>query len=278
MLTKLVFLEQLSLRLCLMMFHVLPHELEAEQLEGDGDVIEADSIEEATERESDSRGRAASTKFYPRTLLLNNKIDCSTKPKFCCTKVDPKDKLIYLQQKLEKLSEQRKFIAESVDKRHRFRRRKRTANQHSQEKFQEQPDDSFTSKDDSIIDKNLMVSNSQYSNTTHGPNHLQCSERDMTPFLKPEFEISSTYDPHKKKKTKLECEIDEAIQSRQYRKAEKLSEELSSREVATKVANACEIRDYFNTEKTKEINKSRKRHKLKWAFGEKQRWESKGNM
>ena len=69
------------------------------------------------------------------------------------------------------------------------------------------------------------------------------------------------------------------MREKKFDKAEKLNHQLAQCDFAVKVARAVERRDYAKR-KTAEDDRARKRKKTKpyWAFEQKHRWESKGNM
>ena len=77
----------------------------------------------------------------------------------------------------------------------------------------------------------------------------------------------------------MEESLDSAIKDGMFEKAEELNKQLMQHDFVVKVAEAVECRDFakrkaFDDEKAKK----RKRSKPHWAFEQKARWESKGNM
>ena len=70
-----------------------------------------------------------------------------------------------------------------------------------------------------------------------------------------------------------------ALQEERFEVAEKLNKQLMEHDFAVKVAQAVECRDYAKKKAANEEKaKKRKRSKPYWAFEQKARWESKGNM
>lgn len=96
-------------------------------------------------------------------------------------------------------------------------------------------------------------------------------------FMSSAFKVVSDQDPFCLKKSKLEKELDEAIETGDYELSEKLSDEIVKRNFATQVKGAIEARKYSEHKKRVD-EKKKKRKKLKWTFDHKQRWETKGNM
>ena len=77
----------------------------------------------------------------------------------------------------------------------------------------------------------------------------------------------------------LEESLEVALKEKQFKVAEKLNNQLMQHDFAVKVAQAVECRDYAKRKAADEERaKKRKRSKPHWAFEQKARWESKGNM
>ena len=69
------------------------------------------------------------------------------------------------------------------------------------------------------------------------------------------------------------------MKERRFEVAEELSKKLMEHNFAVKVAEAVECRDYAKRKAVdEERTKKRKRSRPYWAFEQKARWESKGNM
>ncbi|XP_066535685.1 protein FAM204A [Hoplias malabaricus] len=81
-------------------------------------------------------------------------------------------------------------------------------------------------------------------------------------------------------KSGLEKSMESAIAEGDYTKAEELSDRLATRELAVKIAQAAECRDFTQTRKEEEASRdARKRRKqVAWGFEAKKRWETKSNM
>ncbi|XP_043112259.1 protein FAM204A [Puntigrus tetrazona] len=78
----------------------------------------------------------------------------------------------------------------------------------------------------------------------------------------------------------LEKSIESAIAEGDYGKAEELSDRLATRELAVKIAQAADCRDFARTKQEAEASQAaRKRRKqIAWGFEAKKRWETKSNM
>uniref|UniRef100_A0A8C1PT51 Family with sequence similarity 204 member A n=1 Tax=Cyprinus carpio TaxID=7962 RepID=A0A8C1PT51_CYPCA len=74
--------------------------------------------------------------------------------------------------------------------------------------------------------------------------------------------------------------ISRAIAEGDYGKAEELSDRLATRELAVKIAQAADCRDFARTKQEAEASQpARKRRKqIAWGFEAKKRWETKSNM
>ncbi|XP_016127716.1 protein FAM204A-like [Sinocyclocheilus grahami] len=78
----------------------------------------------------------------------------------------------------------------------------------------------------------------------------------------------------------LEKSIESAIAEGDCGKAEELSDRLATRELAVKIAQAADCRDFTRTKQEAEASRAaRKRRKqIAWGFEAKKRWETKSNM
>lgn len=80
-------------------------------------------------------------------------------------------------------------------------------------------------------------------------------------------------------KNKIERNLEVALIEKKFELSEKLNKQLMERDFAVKVAQAVECRDYSKIKVAEdEKAKRRKQSKPHWAFEQKARWESKGNM
>ncbi|KAL9983476.1 hypothetical protein ACROYT_G005656 [Oculina patagonica] len=93
-----------------------------------------------------------------------------------------------------------------------------------------------------------------------------------------EAETSSDYSGPTAKDV-IEEKMEVALKEKRFEVAEKLNKQLMQHDFAVKVAQAVECRDYAKRKAADEEKaKKRKRSKPHWAFEQKARWESKGNM
>ena len=77
----------------------------------------------------------------------------------------------------------------------------------------------------------------------------------------------------------MEESLDSAIKDGMFDKAEELNKQLMQHDFVVKVAEAVECRNFAKRKAVDdEKAKKRKRSKPHWAFEQKARWESKGNM
>ncbi|RDD41954.1 Protein FAM204A [Trichoplax sp. H2] len=90
--------------------------------------------------------------------------------------------------------------------------------------------------------------------------------------------IEENVDRQYKAKTKIETDIDEAIEAGDYDRAENLSSQISNLQFATEITNAIRRLKYETSLQNIPTEKKRKRRNLYWTFESKQRWETKGNM
>ena len=93
-----------------------------------------------------------------------------------------------------------------------------------------------------------------------------------------DFNLFNEYDPHGKKKTRIEKDLDEAIHQRDFSLAEEISEEITLRETATSINHAFEAKRYLASQKEIVEKQKMKRKKLNWSFERKEKWEVKSNM
>ena len=78
---------------------------------------------------------------------------------------------------------------------------------------------------------------------------------------------------------RLETAVDDAIMKGDYKGAEIISDHMIKSEQFSRMKHAAEARDFVEANaETEEKRKRKQRKKLKWAFGHKERWETKGNM
>ncbi|KAJ8412792.1 hypothetical protein AAFF_G00117430 [Aldrovandia affinis] len=81
-------------------------------------------------------------------------------------------------------------------------------------------------------------------------------------------------------KTGLEKSLDSAIAEGDYEKAEDLSDRLTTRELAVRIAGAVDCRDFVKTKQQAEASREAQKRKkqVAWGFEAKKRWETKSNM
>ncbi|KAG7334443.1 hypothetical protein KOW79_002850 [Hemibagrus wyckioides] len=81
-------------------------------------------------------------------------------------------------------------------------------------------------------------------------------------------------------KSGLEKSMERAIAEGDYGKAEELSDRLATRELAVKIAQAADCRDFTRARREEEdsLTARRKRKQIAWGFEAKKRWETKSNM
>lgn len=102
--------------------------------------------------------------------------------------------------------------------------------------------------------------------------------------LKQYFGINERFDPpacsRPPPKSGLEKTIERAIESGDYEQAEELSDRLATRELAVKIKDAVDCRDFVQAKQEMEASKAAKKRKknLVWGFEAKRRWETKSNM
>ncbi|XP_051945377.1 protein FAM204A-like [Xyrauchen texanus] len=78
----------------------------------------------------------------------------------------------------------------------------------------------------------------------------------------------------------LEKSIESAIAEGDYGKADELSDRLATRELAVKIAQAADCRDFTRTKQEEEASRAaqKRRKQITWGFEAKKRWETKSNM
>ncbi|XP_026795001.3 protein FAM204A [Pangasianodon hypophthalmus] len=81
-------------------------------------------------------------------------------------------------------------------------------------------------------------------------------------------------------KSGLEKNMERAIAEGDYGKAEELSDRLATRELAVKIAQAADCRDFARARREEEDSRAarKKRKQIAWGFEAKKRWETKSNM
>ncbi|XP_019945561.1 protein FAM204A isoform X2 [Paralichthys olivaceus] len=102
--------------------------------------------------------------------------------------------------------------------------------------------------------------------------------------LKQYFGVNDRFDPpacsNPPLKSGLEKSIEKAIAEGDIAKAEEMSDRLATRELAVKIAQAADCRDFVEHKQEEEALKAAQKRKkqIVWGFEAKQRWESKSNM
>ncbi|XP_062257455.1 protein FAM204A isoform X2 [Platichthys flesus] len=102
--------------------------------------------------------------------------------------------------------------------------------------------------------------------------------------LKQYFGVNDRFDPpacsNPHPKSGLETSIEKAIAEGDIAKAEEMSDRLATRELAVKIAQAADCRDFVEHKQEEEALKAAQKRKkdIVWGFEAKQRWESKSNM
>ncbi|KAF7710855.1 protein FAM204A [Silurus meridionalis] len=81
-------------------------------------------------------------------------------------------------------------------------------------------------------------------------------------------------------KSGLEKSMERAIAEGDYGKAEELSDRLATRELAVKITQAADCRDFAQARREEEDSRAarKKRKQIAWGFEAKKRWETKSNM
>ncbi|XP_021366925.1 protein FAM204A-like [Mizuhopecten yessoensis] len=116
--------------------------------------------------------------------------------------------------------------------------------------------------------------------TQEGPSSASGSSwENIKPYLTAEDHLERPDKDFYKPKSGLEGQITSAIKQGEFSKAEELSDQLSTRELGSKVSKAFDAHRFVEKRKEQEdFKKSKKKKSLHWGFQEKQRWETKGNM
>ncbi|XP_030628545.1 protein FAM204A [Chanos chanos] len=98
------------------------------------------------------------------------------------------------------------------------------------------------------------------------------------------FAVNDRFEPppcsRPPRKSGLEKSIESAIAEGDYGKAEALSDRLATRELAVKISQAVDCRDYVKTKQEAEASRATQKRKkqIAWGFEAKKRWETKSNM
>ncbi|KAM7409133.1 hypothetical protein PAMA_002709 [Pampus argenteus] len=81
-------------------------------------------------------------------------------------------------------------------------------------------------------------------------------------------------------KSGLEKSIEKAIAEGDIAKAEEMSDRLATRELAVKIAQAADCRDFVQRRQEEEALRAaqKRRRQISWGFEAKKRWETKSNM
>ncbi|XP_071769409.2 protein FAM204A [Centroberyx gerrardi] len=81
-------------------------------------------------------------------------------------------------------------------------------------------------------------------------------------------------------KSGLEKSIESAIAEGDIAKAEEMSDRLATRELAVKIAQAADCRDFVQSKQEEEASRAAQKRKkeIAWGFEAKRRWETKSNM
>ncbi|XP_040904984.1 protein FAM204A isoform X2 [Toxotes jaculatrix] len=102
--------------------------------------------------------------------------------------------------------------------------------------------------------------------------------------LKKYFGVNDRFDPpacsKPPPKSGLEKSIERAVAEGDIAKAEEMSDRLATRELAVKIAQAADCRDFVQRKQEEEaLRAAQKRKKeIVWGFEAKKRWETKSNM
>ncbi|XP_039995906.1 protein FAM204A isoform X2 [Xiphias gladius] len=102
--------------------------------------------------------------------------------------------------------------------------------------------------------------------------------------LKQYFGVNDRFDPpacsKPPPKSGLEKSIERAVAEGDIAKAEEMSDRLATRELAVKIAQAADCRDFVQRKQEEEaLREAQKRKKqIVWGFEAKKRWETKSNM
>ncbi|KAM9364146.1 protein FAM204A isoform 3-T3 [Pholidichthys leucotaenia] len=102
--------------------------------------------------------------------------------------------------------------------------------------------------------------------------------------LKQYFGVNDRFDPpacsKPPPKSGLEKSIEGAIAEGDIAKAEEMSDRLATREIAVKIAQAADCRDFVKRKQEEEALRAaqKRRKQIAWGFEAKKRWETKSNM
>ena len=93
-----------------------------------------------------------------------------------------------------------------------------------------------------------------------------------------DVKICEEYDPHGRKKSRIEKDLEEAIKMNDFELAEQISNEISERDIAQSLTDAFKAKDYLEKQRSEKAKQAKKKKKLNWMFDQKEKWEVKGNM
>ncbi|XP_071337473.1 protein FAM204A isoform X2 [Trachinotus anak] len=102
--------------------------------------------------------------------------------------------------------------------------------------------------------------------------------------LKQYFGVNDRFDPpacsKPPPKSGLEKSIEKAVAEGDIAKAEEMSDRLATRELAVKIAQAADCRDFVQHKQEEEALRAEQKRKkqIVWGFEAKKRWETKSNM
>ena len=107
-------------------------------------------------------------------------------------------------------------------------------------------------------------------------NEKDLKTSDQLPNL--DVKICEEYDPHGRKKTRIERDLEEAIKMKDFELAEEINDEISERDIAQSLTDAFKAKDYLEKQRSEKAKQAKKKKKLNWMFDQKEKWEVKGNM
>ncbi|XP_029377719.1 protein FAM204A isoform X2 [Echeneis naucrates] len=102
--------------------------------------------------------------------------------------------------------------------------------------------------------------------------------------LKQYFGVNDRFDPpacsKPPPKSGLEKSIERAVAEGDIAKAEEMSDRLATRELAVKIAQAADCRDFVQRKQEAEALRAaqKRKNEIVWGFEAKKRWETKSNM
>lgn len=96
--------------------------------------------------------------------------------------------------------------------------------------------------------------------------------------MEQDFTVHDDHDPHGSRNTKIGKDLDEAIKQKDYELAQKISNEMSERQISQKIADNFKAQAYLDKKEAERKAKQKRKKKLPWMFDQKERWEVKGNM